>query len=297
MKRLKFILVLLVCLGGMYNVYADESRKVAVYVTGDGETGIKKILGDQLVSAFTGSGRYIAVERTNSFLAELRKEQMYQQTGAVDDRELSRLGIQFGVQFVCVAELNEAFGKKYVSCRLIDTESAEVVNTANETSELKDMEELLRVSQSLAKVLTGKTGKEKVAEKAAEDAKNREGYLKRQKEKEDAMAKGYIEVGNLMVTFPPKDRMTWKEAKNMAASITTGRFYDWRLPSKEEALIIRTRLWELHPYLYFWTTEPCQRTDWRGHLQIHKVGSHPEAEKIDCHHDKDGGMAVFVRKK
>lgn len=164
MKRLCFVLGLLAWLSG-FNVYATETKKVAVYVTGgDADAGIKKILGDQLVSAFTSSGRYIAVERTNSFLVELRKEQMYQQTGAVDDRELSRLGIQFGVQFVCVAELNEAFGKKYISCRLINAETAEVVNTASVASELNNMDELLRVAMNLASVVAGKTAQEKAAE-------------------------------------------------------------------------------------------------------------------------------------
>lgn len=297
MKRLKFIFVLLICLGGLYNVYADESRKVAVYVTGDGETGIKKILGDQLVSAFTGSGRYIAVERTNSFLAELRKEQMYQQTGAVDDRELSRLGIQFGVQFVCVAELNEAFGKKYVSCRLIDAETAEVVNTASEASELNNMDELLRVAKKLAIVLAGKTEKEK----AAEDAERREAYQKMQKEKEDAIAKGYIEVDNLMVTYPPT-KMSWKEANDMTASVTTGRYYDWRLPSMADALIIITRLCELNGYSTgIWTTESCHGSyNWmascHGHLEIIKKGKSLGA-KSNCQCDDVDLKAVFVRGK
>ena len=37
-----------------------QQKKVAVYMTGD-ETGVRKVLGDQLVAAFARSGKYIAV--------------------------------------------------------------------------------------------------------------------------------------------------------------------------------------------------------------------------------------------
>ena len=117
MKKLLFILLSALSL----TAFAQQ-KKVAVYVTGQ-QTGINKVLGDQLVAAFAKSGKYIAIERTASFLAELGKEQNYQRTGAVDDNELSRLGKQFGVQLVCVADVSDVFGEKYVSARLIDVES------------------------------------------------------------------------------------------------------------------------------------------------------------------------------
>ena len=57
-----------------------QQKKVAVYVTGQ-QTGINKVLGDQLVAAFSQSGDYVAIERTSAFLAELGKEQKYQRPG------------------------------------------------------------------------------------------------------------------------------------------------------------------------------------------------------------------------
>ena len=131
-----------------------QQKKVAVYVTGE-QSGVTKILGDQLVSAFSKSSEYVAIERSRSFLAELSKEQSYQRSGAVDDVEISRLGKQFGVQYVCVANIAEAFGKQYVSTRLINVENAEVVGTANEYSEMNSMEELIRVSNVLKSQLLG----------------------------------------------------------------------------------------------------------------------------------------------
>ena len=93
MKKLFIILL------SVLSLTAFAQQKVAVYVTGQ-ESGIKKVLGDQLVAAFAKSGKYMAIERTASFLAEMKREQNYQATGVVDDNELSRLGKQFGVQML-----------------------------------------------------------------------------------------------------------------------------------------------------------------------------------------------------
>lgn len=131
-----------------------QQKTVAVYVTGE-QSDVSKILGDRLVEAFSKSSDYKAVERTSSFLAEISKEQNYQRTGAVDDKEISRIGKQFGVQYVCVTDISEAFGKKYVSARLINVENAEIINSANEYSELNSMEELIRVSDALNSQLLG----------------------------------------------------------------------------------------------------------------------------------------------
>lgn len=205
-----------------------QQKKVAVYVTGQ-QSGINKVLGDQLVAAFAKSGKYIAIERTASFLAELGKEQNYQRTGAVDDNELSRLGKQFGVQLVCVADVSDVFGEKYVSCRLIDVESAEVVNTSNATSKLESMQELLKVTEGLAKELTAKTVQEKAAE-AAEKQRTKE---ETEKMLTDGFAKGYIKVGNLYITTT-YSCMGWPDVQNTIKTCRIGGFSDWRLPTASE---------------------------------------------------------------
>ena len=140
-------------------------KKVAVYVVkSDAAKNIDKVLGDKLVAGFTNSGRYIAIERTNSFLAQLNKEQNYQHSGAVDDSDLSRLGKQFGVQYVCVADVSDVFGEKYISARLIDVETAEVVNTHDIGGEMNSMSGCLRMANDIAANLSKGT----LAEQAEE---------------------------------------------------------------------------------------------------------------------------------
>lgn len=129
----------------------SDLKKVAVYVVqNDAGKDVEKVLGDKLVAGFTHSGRYIAIERTNGFLTQLSKEQKYQRTGAVDDTDISRLGKQFGVQYVCVADVSDIFDQKYISARLIDVETAEVVNSYDKGGDLNTMNNCLKMANTVA---------------------------------------------------------------------------------------------------------------------------------------------------
>ena len=124
MKKLLLISVLTLC---SLNIFAQQ--KVAVYVTGSKEEGVNEFMGAYLVNAIVNNSKYLAVERTSDFLRELAKEQSYQRTGAVDDTQISKLGKQFGVNLVCVANIAKISDKEFVSARLINVETATVVNS------------------------------------------------------------------------------------------------------------------------------------------------------------------------
>lgn len=142
-----------------------DAKKVAVYVTRTGNKDIDIILGDQLVAGFATSGRYLAIERTQGFLNQLSKEQAYQQTGAVDDSELMRLGKQFGVQYVCIAKTSQLFGDYYIATRLIDVEHGEVVNSYKKDAvQLGSSQQVVSVAKEIASKLSDKTIVEQVQE-------------------------------------------------------------------------------------------------------------------------------------
>lgn len=221
-------------------------NKVAVYVTGE-QSDIKKVLGAQLVDAFTKSGKYAAVERTASFLSELSKEQNYQRTGAVSDNDISRLGKQFGVQYVCVADVSNVFDQKFISTRLIHVESAQVVKSANASGEMKNMDDLLSLINRITSEYTGLTEQEKAIEKAQQEA------LKREQEQEKEIAKreqrvqytlgnGYIIIGSLFVTYPALATEDWRSANKRMKSCKVGGFTSWRFPTETELRSIRQTL-------------------------------------------------------
>lgn len=165
-----------------------DAKKVAVYVTRTGNKDIDIILGDQLVAGFATSGRYLAIERTQGFLNQLSKEQAYQQTGAVDDSDLMRLGKQFGVQYVCVAKTSQLFGDYYIASRLIDVEHGEVINSYKKDAvQLGSSQQVVTAAKEIASKLSDKT----IAEQLIEEQKEAE----RQAKIAPYLAQGYVDLG------------------------------------------------------------------------------------------------------
>lgn len=235
MKKIFVILLSVLSL----TVFAQQ-KKVAVYVTGE-QSGVKKILADKLVEAITYSNRYKAIERTSSFLNELKKEQSYQRTGEVNDNEIARLGIQFGVNYVCVVDVIEEFGQKYITARLIDVETTEVITTGNASSELASMDELLECANKVATNITGKTAQE-LAEEATENARKREQKIQELKQWEQSALNNfhgnYAVIGNYMITRPIGPcftaTITWDKIPEVINVCRAGGYSDWRLPTASE---------------------------------------------------------------
>jgi len=134
-------------------VNAQSKQKVAVYVTGDADVGTKKVIGAKMVSAITKDDAYAAVERTSDFLSELNKEQSYQQSGAVDDRQIAKLGQQFGVAFVIVTDVSMVYGSTFVSARMINVITGLIIATADRDKEVSGMADLTELSESIAEGL------------------------------------------------------------------------------------------------------------------------------------------------
>ncbi len=152
----KTIFLLLAILSASLTCGQDK-QKLAVYVTAsDGvmeET--RKIIGSELVAAIALNDKYSAVERTSEFLTELGKEQGYQRTGNVDDSQISKLGKQFGVSVVCIAEITPYDKAYYIQARFINVENALIMSTARVTSNLRGLDEVVRTAESLATKLIG----------------------------------------------------------------------------------------------------------------------------------------------
>lgn len=226
--------ILIILLSALSLTAFAQQKKVAVYVTGE-QSGVSKVLGDQLVAAFAKSGKYTAVERTSSFLAELSKEQSYQRSGAVNDRDIARIGSQFGVNYVCVTDISDVFGEKYVSARLIDVENAEVIKATNASGSLSSMDELLTLASNITNEFTGPTEQEKAQEAAYQQALRKENELKK------TLAQGYIKMGSLYVTSSVTHE-TWNEAQKKPRNCRAGGWNDWRLPSALEVARIKNNL-------------------------------------------------------
>ena len=135
-----------------------QQQKIAVYVTASEgiDEATKQIVGSELVTAITTNPDYNAVERTDEFLKEIKKEHSYQRSGNVDDQQISELGKQFGVNTVCVANVMPFKDSYYINARLIDVEEATVKASASATSISNTLEDFVSACEALASKLFGK---------------------------------------------------------------------------------------------------------------------------------------------
>ena len=136
----------------------NSKSKVAVYMTGEVENSYKKVIGSKLVSAITSRPEYAAVERTSDFLSALSSEYDYQISGEVRDSQIARLGQQFGVRYVLVADISELFQELFVSARLIDVETALIMASTEVNGKANTMQELNKISVDVATGLFQKQG-------------------------------------------------------------------------------------------------------------------------------------------
>lgn len=102
-----------------------------------------------MVTGITRSENYSAVERTADFLAELNKEQDYQMSGAVSDNQIIRLGAQFGVRYVLVADVSEVFESMFISARMIDVQTAQITNSTETSGGVNSMEDLTKLADNI----------------------------------------------------------------------------------------------------------------------------------------------------
>jgi hypothetical protein len=139
--------------GPKFAAVNGKKPHIAVYVTGDKTESEKKALGDKMLTALVNSGKFIAIERSKEFLDEIDNEQRKQREGSVDESQISKLGRQFGVHYVCVANIIEAFGGHQVSARIINVETAVVVAMGEDDSPLRNMDDLASVSFRITRML------------------------------------------------------------------------------------------------------------------------------------------------
>ncbi|MCH5319178.1 MAG: hypothetical protein J1E38_05675 [Paramuribaculum sp.] len=149
---MKKILLLICLMAVAFNssVFAQTNKqKVAVYVTGDVEDNYKKVVGSKLVSGVTASDDYAAVERTADFLKALADEQEYQLSGAVNDNQIVKLGKQFGVRYVLVADITEIFESLFISARMIDVQTGQITGSTEANKNVSSMDGLIGLSNEI----------------------------------------------------------------------------------------------------------------------------------------------------
>jgi hypothetical protein len=123
-----------------------------------------------------------------------------------------------------VIDITDAFDEKYISARLINVETAIIIKSSSAYSKLDNMNEVINISENIAKELVGTT-------LTAEEKERQETEKLITKALED----GYIRVGKVDVLLTEFSPATYKEATKLAREYRFKGMAGWRLPNVSEA--------------------------------------------------------------
>ncbi len=134
---------------GLALCFAQDApdRRLAVYVSGASDAGINKSLGNKLLVTMVRSGIYLEISDPSSFQDEIAK------SGKGDLTSIIQVAKRYGVDYVCVVNMIEAFGAYSFSARLIKISGSQVVKTGLTDRSLKSLDDLTAASNELARQL------------------------------------------------------------------------------------------------------------------------------------------------
>ena len=152
----KLIIALLFTLA-WFSLQAQNDRlRIAIFDPTSSGTGIdegtKLAVREIISSAFVNTGKYTIVER--SLLEKVMNEQMFSNSGAVDDSQASEIGRLAGANKIVLSVITLAGGRNMLSIKLVDVNTASV---ERQKTQVITSHELLDVVEPLTMELMGET--------------------------------------------------------------------------------------------------------------------------------------------
>jgi len=131
-------------------VFGQDKQKIAVYIINQSDLNIEEFVGEFFTNAIVTQGAFTAEERTTDFQNELNKEQNQQHSNTIDYVQISNIGKQFGVDFVCVVKVS-AEDNRGLSIRMVNVKEAQVESGLSMSYVENSLE---RACKDLARVLS-----------------------------------------------------------------------------------------------------------------------------------------------
>lgn len=111
--------MLLAC--AIFACEAMAAKKVAVYAEGEISKATKSVVCSSVLARLSGNKDYMVFERNSAFVNALDKEQDYQTSGDVPEKEIRAVAQRMGVDYVIVVNtVVSGDDQCHMSARMID---------------------------------------------------------------------------------------------------------------------------------------------------------------------------------
>ena len=149
-KVVLFILMAIVSITFAHQATAAP-KKVAVYVEGCIDKNDKSIVNSAVIARMSGNNDYIPFERNSSFINALDKEQDFQVSGDVPEKEIRAIGQRMGVDYVIVVNVvNSDDYICHMSARLIKLVTGEIIKSVSLKREYTGSDVLSNMANNIA---------------------------------------------------------------------------------------------------------------------------------------------------
>lgn len=160
MKRITFLLILTVACFAFANDAMAASKKTAVYVEGEMSKADKSIVSSAVLARMSGNDEYTAYERNEAFINALNKEQDYQLSGEVAEKEIRAVGERLGVDYVIVVNaVVSSDNKCHMSARLIELTTGKIIKSVKLDREYEGSATISNMANNVAYRLINKNSK------------------------------------------------------------------------------------------------------------------------------------------
>jgi len=187
-------------LGSVQDKTEPSMPKMAVYIQGGrANQNEGKALYTYVLNALFTRARYNdefkVVERSDAFTRQIDREQLKQHGGDVDNAQITRMGKQYGIERILVANIDYAMNTYNISARIVNVETAGIVDASelyNSKNANDNLDEIRRIAVSVVDdmIKRKKTAAEIKAEQAEIEA-DREAELAEIEAQQEAEQTGW----------------------------------------------------------------------------------------------------------
>jgi len=129
-----------------------KKPNIAGYTFGAEDSSLNKAMTANLITALDNSGRYQAADNYKNFFDHVAKTQ---KSGAarINTKQFKKLGEQFGVDYVAVAEITTVFGEKHVSAHILKVNAAGIAAIGAADIPLKTLADVTAAAEQMVETM------------------------------------------------------------------------------------------------------------------------------------------------